>query len=103
VRAQIDAARLETLQVEILHVVGRGLENHLELVVLEEPVRVLPKPPVGGPPRRLDVRDVPGLRAEHAQECLRMHRAGAELDVQRLLDQTPLRGPVVRQFQNQIL
>ena len=102
-RAQIDAARLEALQIEILHVVGRGLEDDLELMVLEEPVRVLPEAPVGRPPRRLDVGDVPGLGAEHAQKRLRVHRAGAELDIERLLNQAALGSPVVGQFQNQIL
>ncbi len=103
VRTQIDAARLQTLQIQILHVVGRRLEDDLELVMLEQPVGVLAETAVGRPARRLDVGDVPGLRAEHAEERLRVHGAGAELDVERLLDEAALRGPVVRQLQNQIL
>ena len=59
VRAQVDAARLEALQVELLDLVGRRLEDHLELVVLEQPVRVLAEAAVGRPPRRLHVGDVP--------------------------------------------
>ena len=61
VRAQVDAARFEALQIQLLHFVGRRLQNHLELVVLEEAVRVLAEAAVGRPARRLHVGDAPGL------------------------------------------
>ena len=77
----------------MLHFVGRGLENHLELVVLEQPIRVLAEPPVVGPPRRLDVGDAPVLRAEHAEQRLGMRRAGADFEVERLLEDAALGGP----------
>ena len=35
VLARVDAARLEALEIELLHIVGRRLEDHLKLVVLE--------------------------------------------------------------------
>ena len=44
---RVDAARLEALEVQLLHFVGRRLEDHLELVVLEQAVRVLAEPAVG--------------------------------------------------------
>ena len=94
---------LETLEIELLHFVGRRLEDHLELVVLEQPVRVLAEAAVGRPARRLDVRDVPVRRAEHAQKRLGMHRAGADLDVERLLQRAPARRPEFRQLENEIL
>jgi hypothetical protein len=50
VGAQIDAAGLEALQVELLHLVGCRLEDDLELMVLEQPVRILAEAPVGRPP-----------------------------------------------------
>ena len=59
---RVDAARLETLEIDLLHFVGRRLEDHLVLVVLEQPVRVLAESPVVRPSRRLDVGDAPGLR-----------------------------------------
>ena len=89
VLARVDAAGLEAFEVQLLHVVGRRLEDHLELVVLEQPVRVLAEAAVGGPPRRLHVGHVPMRRAEHAQKRLRVHGAGADLDVERLLQRAP--------------
>jgi hypothetical protein len=99
----IDAAGLEAVEVQLLHFIGGRLENHLELVVLEQAVRVLAEAPVGRPPRRLDVGDVPVRRAEHAQERLRVHRAGADLDVERLLQRAPARRPEFGQLQDQAL
>ena len=87
VGAQVDAAGLEALQVQLLDLVRRRLEDHLELMVLEQAVRVLAEPAVGRAARRLHVSHVPRLRPEHAQERLGMHRAGSHLDVERLLQQ----------------
>ena len=103
VLSRVDAARLEAVQVQLLHFVGRRLEDHLELVVLEQAVRVLAEAAVGRPPRRLDVGDVPVRRAEHAQERLRVHRAGADLDVERLLQHAAARRPELRQLQDETL
>ena len=83
---RVDAARLEALQIEVLHLVGRRLEDHLELMVLEQAVRVLAEAAVVGPPRRLDVGDVPVRRAEHAQQRFGVRGAGADFEVERLLD-----------------
>ena len=63
VRAQVDAARFEALQIQLLHFVGRRLEDHLELMVLEQAVGVLAEAAVGRPARRLHVGDVPVRRA----------------------------------------
>ena len=59
VLARINPAGFETLKVDLLHFVGRRLENHLKLVMLEEPVRILSETAIRGPTRRLDERDVP--------------------------------------------
>src|SRR5581483_9585328 len=103
VLARVDPARLEALQVDLLHVVGRRFQHDLKLMVLEQPVRIFAEAAVGGPPRRLHVRDVPVRRPEHPQERLRVHRAGADLDVERLLQRAAARGPEFRQLQNQVL
>ena len=103
VLARLDAARLEALQVERLNLVGRRLHDHLELVVLEEPVRVLAEAAVVGAPRRLDVGDVPVPRAEHAQRRLRVRGARADLEVERLLDQAALRRPELGELEDEVL
>ena len=103
VAGRIDAARLQAVQIETLGGVRRRLQDDLELVVLEEPVGVLAEAAVGGPARRLDVGDVPVARPDDAEERFRVHRPGAHLDVERLLQQAaPLR-PETGQGEDQVL
>jgi hypothetical protein len=47
---RVDAARLEAVEIQLLHFVRRRLQYDLELVVLEQPVGVLPEAAVGRPP-----------------------------------------------------
>ncbi len=72
-------------------------------MVLEQPVGILAEPAVGRPARGLHVGHVPGLRPEHPQERLGVHRAGAHFDVERLLNQAPLCRPVVGEFGDEVL
>src|SRR5579864_1864910 len=101
--AQVDPARLEALQVQVLNVVRGGLQQDLELMVLEEPIRVLAEAAIRWPPGRLDIGHVPWLAPQHAQERLRVHRPSAHLEIEGLLDEAALRGPVVRQLGNEFL
>src|SRR6185295_19017141 len=103
VLARVDAARLQAFEVELLHFVGRRLQDDLILMMLEHAVRILPEPTVVGPPRRLHVRHAPRLRTEHAQQRLRMRGAGADLEVERLLQHAPVRGPEGGEFEDEIL
>ena len=100
---QVDAAGLQALQIELLHLVWRGLQDHLELLVLEETVRVLAEASVGGPPRRLHVGDAPRLGAEHAQKRFGVHRSRAHLDVERLLEETTPGGPELGELEDELL
>ena len=59
--AQIDPDRLQRLQIELLHIVRRRLQDHLQLRVLVKPVRILAVAPVRGPPRWLRVRNLYGF------------------------------------------
>ena len=61
VLGQVDAQMLERGQVEILDVVRAGLEDHLVLVVVTEPVGVLPVAAVGGTDRGLHIGHFPGI------------------------------------------
>ena len=103
VQPRVDAAGLEAIEVGLLDVVGRRLEDHLHLVVLEQPVRVLPESAVVGAPRRLDVGDAPGRRSEHAEQRFRMRGAGPHLEVKPLLNQAALGRPERRQLEDQVL
>src|SRR3954454_17590748 len=71
--------------------------------MLEQAVRVLTEAAVVGPTRRLHVGDAPRFGAEHAEERLGVGGAGTDLQIERLLEQTPVRGPEGRELENQIL
>ena len=103
VLTRIDAARLEAIEIELLHFVGRRLQDHLVLMVLEQPIRVLSEPAVVGTTRWLDVGDAPRLRAEHAEQRLRMRSPGADFEIERLLQQASMGRPERRQLENEIL
>jgi len=51
----------------------------------------------------LHISDAIGMRAEHAQESFRVHRARPHLHVIRLLEYAALHHPKLRELQNQIL
>ena len=72
---------LKRVEVQVEHVVRRRLQDHLVLVVVLKPVRVLAVASVGGPTRRLRVGGVPAVRSQRAQRRRRVERARADLDV----------------------
>jgi len=82
---QVDAHGLERLEIQLLHVCRRRLQNQLELGVFEEPVGILAVAPVGWPARGLCVAHFVGLRTLHAQKRLRAHGPRAHLYVIGLL------------------
>ncbi len=100
---EIDSHRFEALDVELLDVERRRLQDDLELVVLVEPERVVAVAPVRRPARRLDVGDPPGLRPQHPQEGVRVHRPGTDFEIVGLLQDTALPRPVVRKRKYQLL
>ena len=78
-----------------MHVGGRGLEDHLQLRVFKEAIGIVAVAAVGRPAAGLYVGDAVGRWAEHAQEGLRAHGAGAHLHIVRLLDDAAPFGPVL--------
>ena len=100
---RIEAERAQAAEVQVEDVERRGLDHHLELVVVLEPERVLAVAAVRGPARGLHVRRAPGLRPDGAQERGGMEGAGAHLHVVRLQDHAALVGPVALQGEDQFL
>ena len=90
-------------EVEVLDVGRRRLQDHLELVVVLQPVRVLAVAAVLRPARGLHVGGVPRLRPERAQRGRRVEGAGADLHVVGLQDDAALVGPEALQRQDQAL
>src|SRR5882762_6696849 len=58
---------------------------------------------VGGPTTRLHVADAIGAGAEHPEKRFRMHGAGADFHVVRLLEDAALLHPELGELQGQIL
>ena len=94
---------LQRLQIELLNILRRGLQDHLQLHVLEQPVGILAVASVRRTPRRLHVRDLVRLRSQHAQERFRSHGAGADLNVVGLLQHASALGPKSLQAQDEFL
>jgi hypothetical protein len=66
-------------------------------------VGILAVTPVSRPARGLDVSDFIGLRPENAEKCLRVHGAGTDLDVIRLLKDAIAFGPKCLKLKYKIL
>jgi hypothetical protein len=100
---EVEAERLERAEVEVEDVGRRGLEHDLELVVLEQPVRVLAVAAVLRAARRLHVRGAPRLGAERAQERGGVRRARADLHVVGLQQDAALVAPVLLEAEDDLL
>ena len=100
---RVDAARLEAIEIELLHFVGRRLQNDLILMVLEQPIRILSEPSVVRTTRRLDVGHAPRLGSQHAEQRFRMRGPGSDFQIERLLQQASMGSPERRQLENEIL
>ncbi len=103
VQLGVEADLGERLQVELLDVVGRRLQDHLELVIVLQPVGVLAVAAVAWAARGLHIGGVPGLGAERAQRRGGVEGAGAHLHVVGLQDHAALVGPELLERQDEAL
>jgi len=103
VLGQVDAQVLQGRQVEFLDVVRTGLQDHLVLVVMAEPVRVFPIAPVGGADGRLHIGHPPGIGAQHPEKGRRVESPGSYLGMVRLPDDAALSCPILLQTQEYVL
>ena len=103
VKLHVEADGGERLQVEVLQVGRRRLDDDLELVIVLEPVGVLAVAAVLRPARRLDIGGLPRTRPERAERRRRMKRAGAHLDVIGLQDGAAVVRPIALKRQDQAL
>ena len=100
---QVDADGFEAAQVLIDHVVGRRLQNYLQLLVLIQAVRIFAVAAVGGAAAGLDIGDAIWLGPEDAQKCFGAHGARADFHVVGLLNDGAAVGPVALQFEDGFL
>ncbi len=99
----IESQRFQALQIEILHVVRRGFEHHLELEIALQAVGIFTVAAVRGAARRFHIGHLPGFRAENPQECARIEGAGPALHARRLFNDAAAARPVVLQGKNHVL
>ena len=95
--------RFERGEIEILEIGRRGLQNHLELIVMLHPVGVLAIAAVLGPAAGLRIGGAPGLGPERAQGGGGVKGARAHLHVVGLQDHAALLRPIALQGQDQTL
>ena len=103
VRAQVDADGSEAAEVQILNIGRRGLQDHLILKMLVEPIGVFAVATVGGPTGWLHVADAIGCGTEDAEKSFRVHGAGADLGVVGLLEDAALLVPVMHELEDKFL
>jgi len=103
VLGEVDAEGLEALDVEVLHLGGAGLEDHLELEVLVDAEGVLTVAAVRRASAGFHVGHVPGLGAQGTEESERVHGARALLQVVGLADEAAPVGPEPLQAEDEFL
>jgi hypothetical protein len=99
----IDAEPAKAVQVDLLDIERRRLQDDLVLVIMLKPVGVLAIAAVRGPPAGFYIGDVPGVRPQGPQECRGVEGACTHFKVIGLCDKTPVTRPVIMQIQYQFL
>ena len=93
----------QALQIELLDIFRRGLNDDLELMMLEQTVGVIAITTVSGATGGLYISHTPGLRAQNPQKGGRVHGASALFNVVGLCHDAFLISPEFLQFQNNCL
>src|SRR5690606_37431164 len=103
VNASVQAEVVEGLQIKVLDVQGRGLGQHLELVVVLQTQGVFAVAAVGGAAAGLHVGGVPAFRTDGPQKGGGVEGACPHFHVQRLDDDATVVGPELLQREYQAL
>ena len=93
----------QTLQIQRLYVVRRGLQDDLILIVVLHAVRVLAVSSIRGTPAWLGIGGPPRLWTKRPEERRWMKGACPHLQFIGLMNDAALLGPIVMQRENEIL
>ena len=93
----------ERIQVELLRVLGARLDEHLELIVMLQTVRVLAVAAVGRTATGLRIAGAPRLLAEAAQQRRGMEGPRADLGIVGLHDRAAVTRPVGLELEDHVL
>ena len=91
----VDADGIKTADIEADEVRGAGLQDHLELVIMLQAVRVFAVTTIGRPPARLHITGVPVIGPKAAKRGGGVEGAGPHFQIERLQDYTPLIAPIL--------
>ena len=94
---QVNAEDLQALEIELLDIVRRWLQDDLILVIMLQAVWVVAIAAIRRTTARLNIGDVPWFWPERAQEGGRIHRAGALFDVVWLQNDAAVVAPILIQ------
>ncbi len=100
---QIDPDRHQRLEIHLLNIYRWRLQDHLQLRMTKQPIRILPIPPIRRPPRRLRISDPHRFRPQHPQKSIWRHRPRPHLNVIRLLQHAPAVRPEPLQRKQKLL
>jgi hypothetical protein len=87
---RIDAEGLQTVEIDLLDIKRRRLEDDLILIIVLEPIGVLSITAIRGPARRFDIGNFPRLRAQDPEEGGGIERPCPNFQIVRLLDDASL-------------
>ena len=91
----VDADGVQTAEIEANEVSGAGLQDHLELVIMLQPIGVFAITTIRRPAAGLHITGVPVIRAQAAQRGGRVEGARAHFEIERLQDYAPLIAPIL--------
>ena len=91
---RIEMEAFQAFEIKLLYIRGRGLHDHLILVIMLQTVRIFTVSAVSWPPRGLDIGCFPRLRPKSPEQGCRVKGAGAHFHIVRLLNHTVLFRPV---------
>jgi hypothetical protein len=95
---RIYAETFQAFQVDILNIQRGRLQNDLVLVIVLKPVGVLAVTAVRGPPGRLYIGDIPGIRPKGPEKSGGIERSCPHLKVIWLSQETSILRPVIMQI-----
>jgi len=101
--AQINADCSERFEIQLLNILRRGFQDHLQLGVLIKTIGIFTVAAIRRPARGLHVCDFVGLRTEYSQKCFGSHCARADFDVMRLLQDASPFSPESLQAKDEFL
>src|SRR4029079_1923084 len=99
----LDTDRLDRVEIEILQIIRRGLEDDLKLVIVLQTVGIFSITSVLGAARGLNESGTPRFRPQRAKRGGGVKRPCPDLHVIGLQDHAALLRPVMLQRENQIL